>query len=160
RDGSEYAGQRGVYLPFGVEYRAGQRGDLFVVEGGSCTAAVWSMGLATVGLPNNGTEPSVAALLYFLDRVAARRVVFVKDRKAGEEFGGEGGGAGGRLGDRAEVLTAPAPAKDSRAWLLAKLGERPIEWVGDAGRRRLGDRYAEETLRAATHKQPLIVNDL
>jgi hypothetical protein len=120
---------RGLYLPTCWELRAGRSGRLYVVEGGSDTAAVWGMGLAVVGLPNcrDGEELLCRALCdAMLGGLLpdSLEVVLVADN---DEAGRRGFAQVGQyVADnfKGEVVVylsrTPDDAKDSREWLRSR----------------------------------------
>lgn len=127
-DGSKkqaIGGQRG--LTYADDWHA-PPGDLYLVEGGSDTAAMMSMGLAVIGRPSN--VGGVDLLAELLTPHADRRIVVVaeNDKKADGRWPGRAGAIttatqlSERLGRPVCWCLPPEPHKDVRA-MLTELGK-------------------------------------
>jgi hypothetical protein len=120
---------RGLYLPTCWELRARRSGRLYVVEGGSDTAAVWGMGLAVVGLPNcRDGEELLCDVLFDGIRGGllpfSLKVILVarNDRAGGRAFAEVAQGVADSFKGVVVVYRSRTPdgAKDSRAWLRSR----------------------------------------
>jgi hypothetical protein len=122
-------GHRGLIYADGWRDRPG---DIYLAEGLTDAAALWDMGLAVIGLPNNTAGRAVIdQLVKLLAEVPGRRVVVLaeNDQKAdGRHPGLEGArktaaGLEAVLKARVCIAAIPDGVKDVRAWMIARRAE-------------------------------------
>lgn len=110
-------------LTYAVDWNTGV-GPILLVEGGSDTAALLTMGINVIGRPSN--LGGVALLGQLLERVSPQREIVVvgeRDQKESGLWPGRDGaiqtatGLAAKLNREISWSLAPDGAKDSRAWL-------------------------------------------
>ncbi len=142
---SAKGGKRGLYLPKGWRERVELQNMLLVAEGGSDTAALWSIGLPVIGKPAASLgDDFLEDLLRDLPSV---EIIIVADN---DDSGREGAR---RTAERLSVtpdrpiLLFASKGKDAREWLKAQCPH--IDSLPPKQRPALGQRFIQEHRKTA-----------